>query len=329
MYITTENVLSLLPWNTCNARCAHCGPESGPKDKTRIKHEHNLFLIEEAGKLYDNDWCLTLSGGEVFLFYDRLLEYVKHTKKHGGYTTLITNCYWAKTEEKAIELLTPLKEADLKVLGISLGHFHKEYIKPEYVRNAIKAAKKLNLACRVRSVASKSGRLSDVLKSIEDANPWFMSVMEMPLVPHGRAASLPKEEFFYMEELPSGLCPAASMTFNPNGKAMVCCNGGGDLAPLQIGDIYEDSLADLEYQFISDPTLNLLRNKGPKECLKYLTIEEVENVKNEKYVNECHLCISLFKGKKGKELKNKIEADFTSTMLSFSELFMNNSIVDR
>ncbi len=315
MYIEAENVLSLLPWNTCSARCAHCGPESGPKDKSHIKHEHNLFLIEEAGKLYSKDWCLTLSGGEIFLFYDKLLKYVKHAKKHGGYTTLITNCYWARIEEKALELLKPLVENNLKVLGISLSHFHAEYIKPEYVRNAIKAAKKLKLTCRVRSVASKSGRLSDVLKSIEDANPWFMTVMEMPLVPHGRAANLPKDEF------PSGVCPAASMTFNPKGKAMMCCNGGGDLEPLQVGDIYENSLAELEYQFASDPTLNLLRNKGPKECLKYLSKKDAEKVMQEKYINECHLCIELFKGKKGKELKNIIESDFINSMSDFSKKF--------
>ncbi len=320
MFIETEKVLSLLPWNTCNARCAHCGPESGPKDKTHIKHEHNLFLIEEAGKLYGKDWCLTLSGGEIFLFYDKLLEYVKYAKKHGGYTTLITNCFWANTKEKALDLLKPLVDNDLKVLGISLGHFHTEFIKPEYVRNAIKAAKELKLTCRVRSVASKSGRLSDVLKSIEDANPWFMTVMEMPLVPHGRAANLPKEEFFYMDKLPSGVCPAASMTFNPKGKAMMCCNGGGDLETLQVGDIYENSLEELEYQFVSDPTLNLLRNKGPKECLKYLSKKEVEKFKNEKYVNECHLCIELFKGKRGKELKQIIENDFMSSMTEFSNM---------
>src|SRR5437879_6263567 len=78
----------------------------------------------------------------------------------------------------------------------------------------------LRLRVHVRSVASKSGRLWQLLRAVEGANPWFVQFMEMPLVPSGRAKLLPEDELLYAEEFPIGPCPAASLTVNPAGKAM-------------------------------------------------------------------------------------------------------------
>ena len=313
--IRTEETLSLLVWNTCTAFCAHCGPESSPKDKTAVSHERVLFLIKEAGNIYNPNWCLTLSGGEIFIHYDRLLEYTSAAKKNGGYTTLITNCFWATSLEKAEELLNPLIENDLRVLGVSADHFHTPYISVERVKNAIRAARNLNLQVRLRSVASGSGRLSDILKQIEDINPWFMPMMEMPLVPDGRANNIPESELFLQETIPTGKCPAASLTINPSGKAMACCNGGGSHPNLQVGSVEESSLEELEYLFTTSPTINYLRNAGPYECIQYLPEDEQEKVTTKKYVNECHLCIELFsKTDRGDKIRKAIEEEFKNKM---------------
>src|ERR1700680_5314912 len=90
-----QQTLGMLVWNTCNARCAHCGPESGPKDRTTLAHEKVIELISEASRIYDPGWCLSLSGGEIFIYYDRLREYVRLAYEGKGYSTLITNCFWA------------------------------------------------------------------------------------------------------------------------------------------------------------------------------------------------------------------------------------------
>ena len=313
--IRTEETLSILVWNTCTAFCDHCGPESSPKDKSSVPHERVLSLIKEAGEIYNPNWCLTLSGGEIFVHYDRLLEYTAAAQNNSGYTTLITNCFWATSVEKAEELLNPLIENDLRVLGVSADHFHTPYISVERVKNAIRAARNLNLTVRLRSVASRSGRLSDILKQIEDINPWFMPVMEMPLVPDGRGNNIPESELFLQDSIPTGKCPAASLTINPSGKAMACCNGGGAYSNLQVGNVEENKLEELEYLFATSPIINYLHNAGPYQCIKYLPQDEQEKVKAKKYVNECHLCIELFsKTERGDIIRRKIEEDFKSKM---------------
>jgi hypothetical protein len=289
---------------------------SGPRDLTGITHEKALGLIRDAAQLYKRGWCLSLSGGEIFLYYDRLLEYVSLAHSLGGYTTLITNGFWATSVELAKEKLLPLKIADLRILGLSADRFHEPYIPLQRIKNAIIAANEIGIAVQLRSVASRSGRLSDVLRSIEDANPWFVQFMEMPLVPDGRARDIDESELFLKDKIPNGKCPAASLTLNPSGDAMVCCNGGGSYEPLQVGNIREYSLKDLEYRFATDPTLLFLRNAGPKAALGHLPEHERQRLESKRYVNECHLCIEIFSGKYGAGVKRSIERDFLSTMAS-------------
>ena len=138
----------------------------------------------------------------------------------------------------------------------------------------------------------------------------------MPLVPDGRARDIDESELFLKDEIPDGKCPAASLTLNPSGDAMVCCNGGGSYEPLQLGNIRENSLRDLEYRFATDPTLLLLRNVGPKAVLEHLPKHERQQLESKRYVNECHLCIEIFSGRYGASAKRSIERDFLTTMAS-------------
>lgn len=292
--LRNEQALSILAWNTCTARCAHCGPDSKPEDKTGLTHDSILVLINEASQIYGRGWCLSLSGGEIFLHYERLLEYAGLAQELGGYTTLISNCFWATSEALALEKLEPLVERNLLLLGISSDHFHTPYVPVYNVKNAIRAAKKLKLTVEVRSVASKSGRLSDVLRELEDAYAWYTRFIEMPLVPDGRGKLIDSSELFLSEETPKGKCPAASLTINAAGQAMVCCNGGGYAPALQVGNIGDCTLEQLEYAFAADPIVLFLKNAGPIGCLEYISKEQRNTVLSKKYVNECHLCIELF-----------------------------------
>lgn len=313
--VKTDECLAILLWNTCSARCAHCGVESSPDDRTAVPHERVLELIREAGRIYSPGWCFSVSGGEVFLHYDRLCQYVAEAKRNGGYSTLITNCFWATTPERAEGMLQPLAATDLRKLGVSADSFHSPYIPPQFVTNALKAARKYGIVPHLRSVATRSSRLWHVLRQLEDAELWFTEFMEMPVIPDGRARATLAEDLFVQDTLPLGKCPSASLTINASGKAMVCCNGGGSYPQLQIGDVTSHSLAQAELLFASDPTLNYLRNVGPAGCMQFLTDEDRASIEAKKYVNQCHLCIELFsQAQRGERLRLSIEERFTASV---------------
>lgn len=279
-----QQTLGMLVWNTCNARCAHCGPESGPKDRTTIAHEKVVDLIREASRIYDPGWCLSLSGGEIFIYYDRLREYVRLAHEGKGYSTLITNCFWATSIERAIKMLEPLMVYDLRVLGVSADQLHAKYVPYDRLRNALRAARDLGLRVHVRCVATRSSRIASVLEELQDAAPWFTNFMEMPLIPDGRGISVPLDELFLQSRLPTGKCPAASLTLNPSGRAMVCCNGAGEFPALQIGDIEHNTLAELQYAYATDPLLGVLVSEGPAALREYMDVDDRQAIENKQYV---------------------------------------------
>jgi hypothetical protein len=289
-------VLAVLPWNTCNARCAHCGPNSGPKDRTRISHDDVIKLIREAGARYaGKDWCLSLSGGEIFLHYDELLRFCQEAKRLGGYTTLITNGFWATSVEKAEQMLTPLKAADLRILGMSVGRYHSEYIPPERVAFAIKAARRIGLRPHIRMAATKSFRLWQMMSVLAEHGLWFVDFMEMPITPAGRAEfEIDVNEFMVEDELPLGGCPAPGLTINPQGEGMFCCNGAGEYG-LSVGNIRNYSYDQLEERFDGSLLLDFLLKFGPAKALDLLEPDDAARLRTRKYVSVCHLCTEVIR----------------------------------
>lgn len=289
-----ERGITIFPWNACNAQCAHCSQNSAPTDNTYISHDKMLSLIKEASEVYGAGWCLALSGGEVFLDYQRLVEYVKAVSNHDGVTNVITNCYWASSVERALELLKPLVSNNLRLLGISTDLFHKQFVSTDKIINAIQAAKLLNLPVNIRVVSTKSHRLSNILMEIERCEPWFVRFIEMPIIPVGRGSNLQETEFFLSDSLPEGTCRAPELAINSYGDAMICCNGGGDYKSLQLGNIANHKLSVIEEKFNNNKIIDFLVNKGPAKTLDFLDQPEKNWVESQKYVNVCHLCIKLF-----------------------------------
>lgn len=288
--------LAILPWNTCTARCDHCGPSSGPSDNTHISHAKVLSLINEAGTNYEKPWYLSLSGGEIFLHYDRLLEYCKTAYSHGGTTAVITNCFWASSLEKALIMLEPLVENGLSLLGISFDKFHEPFISAEYVGNAIQAAQNLRLSVQVRSVATKSNRLWKILEQLSSNFHWYVDFIEIPCVPAGRAINrVPKDELLYMNNYPKGECPGASLTINPKGDGMICCNGASEIEGMNVGNIQDYSLAQLEQNFRTSFLVKYLLAEGPAGAVNFLSAHEKKTLEEKPYVSVCHLCHEIFK----------------------------------
>lgn len=300
------SVLSILPWNTCNARCDHCGPESGPRDRTGLTDEEVFKLIDDAAERFrgPEEWCLSLSGGEVFLYYDRLLSYCVRTKQRGGYVTLITNGFWATSVSRAVELLRPLQENGLRLMGMSMSAFHQEYVSEERVLNALRAAGELRLRTHIRVAATRSHRMWKIMQELSAAGLWFTDFMEMPVTPAGRAGrTIAPSELLRTPEYPRGTCPAAGMTINPKGDAMVCCNGAGEVG-LTVGNVRKANFNQLQDEFDRDEIVDYLKRFGPAAALELLGDAETSKSFEERgYVSVCHLCHDVFSNE---ELRERI-----------------------
>lgn len=288
--------LGILLWNTCNAKCSHCAVNSSPTEKGYMSDEQIFALIDAACE-NDAEPKIGLSGGEAFLYFERLCNIVKYAVQKGALVSVNTNGFWGKTLAIAVEKVRIIKEVGLRRLVVSIDDFHEEYINREAVLNVIKACKKVHIEVEVQFVATKnSRRLADFLKDYGDIL-LNVSCREIPCHPVGRASEKIKDdELFLKEYIPEGLCPSAILSISAYGKVIPCCNTAGHLPSLQVGTI-EQPLQNLYEKFLDDPTIQILQNQGPKALLEAATQAGYIS-RPDGYVDQCHLCYELFKDEK-------------------------------
>ncbi len=284
--------LGILLWNTCNAVCSHCAVSSAPREVGYMEDDQIIGLIDSA--FYDDPQPrIGLSGGEAFVYFERLCKFIMHATGRGARVSVNTNAFWGVTLERAREKVQLLKELRLSQLVVSFDDFHEAFINRERVLNVIRACKELQLEVKLQYVATTStNRLSDFLRDCGD-DLLNIECREIPCHPVGRAAAMiPEAEILISPGVPVGLCPSSILSISAYGKVIPCCNAAGHLPALEVGTI-EQPIVELHHKFLNDPTLALLRREGPKALVE--TAVQAGYELKDGYVDQCHLCYDLFK----------------------------------
>ena len=109
---------------TCNFECDHCFVYSSPKAKgTFTLNQIIKEALDELIKIETIEWVY-FEGGEPFMFYLLILEGTKLAQNRGFKTGVVTNAYWATSEEDAELWLRPLCKLGISDLSISDDAFH-------------------------------------------------------------------------------------------------------------------------------------------------------------------------------------------------------------
>ncbi len=284
--------LGILLWNTCNAACAHCAVNSGPKEKAIMTDGEIFNLIDSA--FYDcSSPSIGFSGGEAFLYYDRLCRILRYATAKGALVAVNTNGFWGKNYDDACDKIRELNEIGVKKLVVSIDEFHEKFIPTQFPINVIKACKSLHLEVELQFVSTKSSlRLSDLLNSHGD-DLLNISCREIPCHPVGRAGAIPKDHLFLNKKAPDGLCPSAIMSVSADGRLIPCCNTAGHSPELELG-LVGDDIPKINEKFQSDSLFAILRKRGPKAFYNIAVSKELID-ENNNHIDQCHLCHSLFK----------------------------------
>lgn len=86
----------------CTAACATCCFSCNPSCKEKLEEQTLIKFLKSAEDVNDIK-NIAFTGGEPFFYYDYLLRLVKLSKSIGKTSTVITNCYWAESEQRTIE----------------------------------------------------------------------------------------------------------------------------------------------------------------------------------------------------------------------------------
>ena len=284
----------------CNCACEfcyyNCGPDKGglmPVD-TAINAWRSLEnLAGEGARVH-------LTGGEPFLYWERLVEILEQARKEelGRCDLVETNGFWAVSEKIVAERLKVLDALGVRRFKISTDPFHQEYVDIEVVRRLAAIAKEILGPRRVLVRWEKYLENPVEVRGLEaeQRNAKLICAMEDYLCRFtGRAttelAALAKGkpiESTAAMNCSGDFLAAKGVHIDPYGNVF-----SGTCSGIIIGNINAEPLEETWKQF--DPSaggfVGTLFNHGPAGLLEEAI--ELGYEKAPHYATKCHLCTSI------------------------------------
>lgn len=264
----------------CTYECDHCFLYCSPRSEGTFTRNQIAAVLEQARETGSVDW-IYFEGGEPFLYYALMVEGLHLARDMGFKTGIVTNCYWATSEEDAEIWLRPLVELGVSDFSVSDDSFHGSDDETAPVKAAIRAAEKLGLpitVIRIDEPAPKRNEESAGQKGevIDGGSVRF----------RGRAADLlfdglPRRPASTFTECPDEDLQSPERVHVDVFGNVHFCQG------LSIGNIWEKPLPQLlsEYSPSSHPLCGPLIEGGPENLARSCGVPSEEG-----YVDACHLC---------------------------------------
>ncbi len=261
----------------CAFECDHCFVFGSPFAEGTFTLQQVRDVLGEARKI-GTVKTIYFEGGEAFLFYPLLLESVRQAREMGFKVGIVTNAYFATTEEDAALWLQPLAELGIADLSISDDAFHFDD-QDNAAKRARRAAQKLGLpvgsiCIEQPTVAANAARKKG--EPVVGGGVMFRGraveklTADLPRVPWEEFAECPHEELE-----------------NP-GRVHIDAYGNAHLCQgLCLGNAWQTPLSSLvkHYHAGAHPIVAPLLQGGPAQLVRAFDLPH-----EDAYVDACHLC---------------------------------------
>lgn len=264
----------------CTFECDHCFLYSSPFSEGTMTLRTIQQVLEEARKTGSVRW-IYFEGGEPFLYYALLLEGVKIARLAGFQVGIVTNAYWATSEEDAEIWLKPFQNIGLDYLSISDDSFHYGEAENNSAKWALSAAQKLGM--QTSSIC--------ISEPYVDEQPGQGQGKGTPVIGggamfKGRAVEkltggLPRRPWHELNQCPhEELQSPSRVHVDPYGHVQACQG-------ISLGNMFEKPLSVLleRYNVDSHPICALLARGGPAALAEKYRVEPEND-----YIDECHFC---------------------------------------
>ena len=288
----------------CSLQCPHCFYYPQPTSR-------GAFTVARLGEIIESMRDLApvkeihYTGGEPFLYYERLVEAVALARDLGATRiTCSTNCYWADELEKTRDMLGRLKSAGLTWFLISADAFHQDAVPLENVRIASQVRVELGLQGNDElSVVTFIDRDYEhpfntrTREIVEQIRSWGHGASLHSSMPYGRGHELVPQDVCKMTRATrrcwefrtwSFIEPAGPRTviIGPDENVMVCYG-------VSLGNLQDRRLPELirDYDENPNPVLRALLDAGVEGLASRAEAKGWQ--RQPAYQNECHLCYSV------------------------------------
>jgi hypothetical protein len=224
-------------------------------------------------------------GGEAFLYYPLLLEGVRLATELGFSTGIVSNGYWATSEEDAFLWLKPLADAGLKTIEVSSDLFHADKIETLESQRVLSVAPTLGLATGMITVDTPVGA-----RNPDEWEPG-LPLAGGGVMYRGRAAvklveDQPRQYWQSFNNCPyENLANPGRIHLDPLGYLHLCQG-------IVMGNLFHTPEVPLkqilaEFDPHTDPIVGPLLSGGPTQLIyRYLDEHEIS------FVDACHACYS-------------------------------------
>lgn len=326
--------LTLITTYKCSAACNNCCFECNPDRKEILPLSLAISHIDYAVSKHNSLQVVVLTGGECFLDIDYLLSLIEHIHSNKLLCRVVTNGFWVKSAEFALDILTRCKEAGLDEINFSTGDDHLEYVSIGKIKNAICAAVQLNLTVVVNIESGKDRifKVEDLLKdsriadfvSIKNSTPPKLTIINGVWMPFTKE-SLPylppidKETNHPSKDRCTNLFNA--LTISPDNRLLACCGLPVlYIKHLDLGNLNRFSMDTLYDNQFNDFLKIWLFVDGPYKILLFVEKKlgfELPECRVLSHI--CFYCAALFTNKMYLNTAQKFYKEvFPSIMLRYS-----------
>ncbi len=269
--------LHLLLTYKCLFECDHCFAWGSPRQSGTMSLRQIEDILEQVADLGTVEW-IYFEGGEPFLYQVVLQRSVQTAAAMGFRVGIVSNGYWATTEDDATEWLRPLAGL-LQDLSISTDRYHGDRDISEEAENARAAAVALGIPVNFMSVAQPEE--SDAAQVSGQLPHGTSGVMY-----RGRAAialvdRTGRRQWDELTECPhEDFRDPGRMHVDPFGNMHICQG-------LSMGNLFEEPLAEIcaAYEPETHPVIGPLLQGGPAELVRRYDLSHEDG-----YADACHLC---------------------------------------
>ena len=269
--------LHLLITYQCNLECDHCFVWSSPWQTGTMSLANINNILHQAKDLGTIEW-IYFEGGEPFLYYAPLLNGIQQAAAMGFKVGVVSNGYWAISEEDARAWLSPFSGL-IQDLTISNDLYHWNESIDKYVANIMKVALELEIPLGIIQVAQPEAR--DATPAVGQLPSGESAIMYRGRAAANLSARAKPTAWDELTECPyEDLRDPGRIHVDPFGNLHLCQG-------ISLGNMFETPLTELcagytpESHAIAGPLLS----GGPAQLVKQYAVPH-----EDAYADACHLC---------------------------------------
>ncbi len=270
------NGIHLLLTYQCTFECDHCFVWGSPFQSGTMTIETIRSILNQAKETGSIQW-IYFEGGEPFLYFQVMLAGINQALELGFRVGIVTNSYWATSEEDAYLWLNPLA-GKVDDLSISSDLFHFSEKISQQSKYVTSVAKQLNIPLDIICIEQPDYQTVSSYGQIPSDSSSIMY--------RGRAAEKLSTKAKFSPPSTFTLCPHENL--NDPGRVHVDAFGNMHICQgISIGNINHSSIAEICINFnpIKHPILGPLLAGGPINLVERYQLSCMEA-----YADACHLC---------------------------------------